>query len=69
MDIQLPYFHRIAIEMHLLMCQYCARFRRQLIMLRKMSRHIDGNQSGTEIISRLSKESKERIKKSLRSRL
>lgn len=69
MDIQLPYFHRIAIEMHLLMCQYCARFRRQLIMLRKMSRHIDGNQSGAESISKLSKESKERIKKSLRSRL
>ena len=69
MDIQLPYFHRIAIEMHLMMCQYCARFRRQLIMLREMSRHIDSDRPKTETSNKLSRASKERIKNSLRSRL
>ena len=69
MDVQLPYHHRMAVQMHLLMCRYCARFSRQLIMLRKMSRHIDSDQPGSEATCKLklSKESKERIKETLRS--
>ena len=68
MDVQLPYHHRMAVQMHLRMCRYCARFRRQLIMLRKMSRHIDSEQPGSEATGKLSNESKERIKETLRSR-
>jgi hypothetical protein len=69
MDIQLPYHHRMAVHMHLLMCRYCARFRDQLLMLRKMSRQIDSDPSNTKITNKLSEASKERIKKNLRTSL
>jgi hypothetical protein len=67
MDAQLPYHHRMAVQMHLLMCRYCARFSRQLIMLREMSRHLDSEQPGSGATCKLSKDSKERIKETLRS--
>ncbi len=67
MDTPLPYHHRMAIRVHLLMCRYCAGFRRQLIMLRKMSRYIDDDPSSSETTIKLSQESKARMKKTLRS--
>ena len=67
MDTSLPYRHRMAVRMHLLMCRYCSRFHRQLIMLRKMSRHVDSDQCCTETTSKLSQEAKDRIKAILRS--
>ena len=67
MDDSLPFHHRIAVRTHLLMCRYCARVRRQLLMLRKMSRYVDSDQSITETTSTLSQETKERIKAILRS--
>jgi hypothetical protein len=53
--------------MHLLMCRYCARFRLQLIMLRKMSRHVDDDPSTKTTTATLSKETRDRIKKALRT--
>ena len=38
MDRKLPLHHRMFIRMHLMMCKYCARFRQQLLLLRKASR-------------------------------
>lgn len=35
LDASLPLHQRLAVRMHLMMCRYCARFRRQLIMLKK----------------------------------
>ena len=66
LDASLPFHHRMAVRMHLLMCRYCARFRRQLIMLRKVSRHMDYEPSMDETTATLSHETKERIKKALR---
>ena len=66
LDAALPFHHRMAVRMHLLMCRYCARFRRQLIMLRKASRLMDDEPSTDETTATLSNESKERIKKALR---
>ena len=57
----------MAIWMHLLMCRYCARFRRQLIMLRKISRQMDDEPSTTRTHPTFSNEAKARIKKVLRS--
>ena len=68
MDAQLPFHHRMAIRMHLLMCRYCARFYRQLHLLRKLSRHTDADLSHDNPPENLSPEIKERIKKSLHSR-
>ena len=67
MDVQLPFHHHMAVRIHLLMCRYCARFRRQLMMLRKMSRQTDGDPIPTQTPNSLPQETKERIKKTLRS--
>ena len=69
MDDSLPFHHRMAIRMHLMMCRYCARCRRQLLTLREMSRHVDDDQCTPERISTLSQETKERIKAAIRSLL
>ena len=65
LDVSLPFHHRMAVRMHLLMCRYCARFRSQLIMLRKMSRHVEDEPSVDKTSATLSNEAKERIKKAL----
>ena len=67
MDDRLPFHHRMAVRIHLLMCRYCARFRRQLITLRKMSRYVDSDQSSGEALSRLSQETKDRIRAAIHS--
>lgn len=67
LDTSLPFHHRMAVRMHLLMCRYCARFRRQLIMLRQVSRHVDDEPSIDQTTATLSNETKERIKKALRA--
>jgi transcriptional regulatory protein LevR len=64
LDVSLPFHHRMAIRMHLLMCRYCARFRRQLILLRAVSRNVDDDPSTA---ARLSNEVKARIKRALRA--
>lgn len=67
MDVQLPFHYHMAVRIHLWMCRYCARFRRQLIMLKKMSRHTDDAPINTQSPNTLSRETKERIKAALRS--
>lgn len=63
MESALPLTQRAAIRIHLAMCRYCARFRRQLLALRKLGRH-----SGAPATpAALSPEAKERIKRALRS--
>lgn len=67
LDASLPFHHRLAVRMHLMMCRYCARFRRQLIMLRKVSRHMDDEPSTDRTTATLSNETKERIRKAIRA--
>ena len=40
MDTRLPLMQRIFIRMHLVMCRYCARIRKQLLLIRQMV-HLD----------------------------
>lgn len=67
MDRNLPFHHRMFIRIHLMMCKYCARFKKQLLMLRKLSRleTSSGEDSTPPIV--LSMEARKRIKKSLRT--
>ncbi len=68
MDVALPMHHRLAIRFHLLMCRYCARFRRQLMMLRTASRQPDSDPPPTDpTAATLSDATRKRIKKALRS--
>jgi len=38
MDRRLPVHQRLLIRVHLLMCRYCARFRRQMMIIRELCR-------------------------------
>jgi len=40
MDKKLPLHHHIMIRMHLAMCKYCSRFRRQLLFIRAACRNL-----------------------------
>ncbi len=67
MDRTLPIHHRMAIRLHLMMCRHCARFRRQLLMLREMAGHMERHQLSGEVDETLSDVAKSRIKEALRS--
>jgi len=69
MDAGLPYHERLAVEFHLIMCRYCARFRKQLRQLREISGQIDTELPGCDPSEHLSEECKDRIKAALRSQL
>ena len=65
MDAPLPFSEHLAVEIHLMMCRYCARFRSQLRLLRKMSGQVDTAPPGCEPTDGLSEDCKNRIKKAL----
>jgi len=69
MDRQFPLHHRILITAHLLMCRYCNRFKKQLLLLRiavglEETREVDIGPSPS-----LSTESRERIKQAMQDLL
>lgn len=66
MDRSLPLRKRIGVRVHLLICRFCARYERQLLLLRETARRIaaegtPGEPSGET----LSEGTRERIRKSL----
>ena len=69
MDRVLPFHQQMMIRFHLQMCKYCARFRNQLLMIRKAIR----NEEDTDAELRPSEisfsEPRERIKQTLRNQL
>ena len=69
MDRELPFYQRVLLRMHLLMCKYCARCREQFEAIRAASCY--GELHGKELdASRgLSNDGKERLKKFLKNHL
>jgi len=67
MDATLPVHQSIAVWVHLMMCRYCYRFKKQLMMLRNMSRKIERYPTNVQPKETLSLETKERIKKRLKA--
>jgi len=67
MDRSLPFGKRIGVRLHLLICKFCARYERQLLLVRETVRRLaatveaPGEPSGET----LSEEAKERIRKSI----
>jgi hypothetical protein len=63
MDASLPIGKRIGVRLHLLICRFCARYERQLLLIRETVRRL----AATEGIpgETLSAEARERIRKSL----
>ena len=66
MDRALPLNKRIAVRMHLLMCTSCARFRKQLLVMRLAARKIQDELGDTLTGPSLDPESRQRMKKTIR---
>ena len=67
MDAPLPLYLRLGVRAHLMICRYCSLFRRQLFVLRKLSRDSDGHLPEGQSRIRLTHEAKARMKENLRS--
>jgi hypothetical protein len=67
MDRSLPLGKRIGVRLHLLICRFCARYKRQLLLIRETVRRLAAMEDayGSHIGERLSEEAKERIRRSL----
>jgi len=67
MDHNLPLYQRMLIRIHLLICRYCARFRRQIMMLRELcrNRQLDENSIDPSVV--LPPDARERIRQTLKS--
>jgi hypothetical protein len=65
MDTSLPVGKRIWVRIHLLMCKFCARYERQLLLIRETVRRLVGTEDRTG--ESLSEEAKERIRNSLKN--
>ena len=68
MDTSLPIGKRIGMRLHLLMCKFCSRYERQLLLIRETVRRFAATEGKPGELSEetLSEEAKERIRKSLR---
>ena len=69
LDRKLPLHQRMAIRFHLTMCRFCSRFRKQLLILRKIMRFQDMFIEDEKHPITLSIKARERIKRSLIDRL
>ena len=65
-DAALPIHHRMMITIHLLMCKYCNRFRKQLMILRNAVRLEKLSEDHPGPPDSLSKATRARIKKAVR---
>jgi hypothetical protein len=70
MDTSLPIGKRIGMRLHLLMCKFCTRYERQLLLIRETVRRIAATEEKPVEPpgETLSEEAKERIRISLRNR-
>jgi hypothetical protein len=69
MDRKLPFYQRMGIRMHLLMCKLCSRYRRQLLFLRETIRRQAASSEDIESAIVLPPGARERIKRSIRNAL
>ena len=65
LDRSLPLFQRMGIRIHLMMCKFCTRYRRQLLILRKAIRLKSIHGEEIELPISLPPEAKARIKRLL----
>jgi hypothetical protein len=64
MDRKLPLHQRMGIRVHLLMCKFCSRYRKQLLILREAMRLQERYVEDTGSLITLPSEARERIKRS-----
>jgi len=66
MDRKLPMGQRILVRMHLMMCRYCSRFRRQLQAIRNAARLDDFSFEPFDADDTLSENARSRIKQAVK---
>ncbi len=66
MDRNLPIHQRLLIAIHLLMCKYCNRFKKQLLILRLAVGLDDIHEDVVDRFPSLPKETREQIKQAMR---
>lgn len=66
MDVPLPLHQRLFIGFHLLMCRFCARFRKQLRQLKAAGRAYEAQLDAVGPSATLSPEARDRIRASLK---
>ena len=69
MDRELPFYQRVLMRMHLLMCKYCARCREQFEAIRAASYHEELHGKELDDSRTLSNDGRERLKKFLKNHL
>ena len=69
MDRSLPFYQRVLIRMHLLMCKYCSRCKEHFEALRTASRHEELYGNELDESRALSHDGKERLKKFFKNQL
>lgn len=69
MDESLPWYERLMIWMHLRMCFYCARFARQIRLLRNFCEHFASEEHPTETSPCLPGEARERMIENLKKQV
>ncbi|UCD46633.1 MAG: zf-HC2 domain-containing protein [Deltaproteobacteria bacterium] len=69
MDTSLPLGKRIGVRIHLLMCKFCERYEKQLLLIRETLRMVVDAEEPPEgaSVEVLSEEARERIRKALRN--
>lgn len=65
LDEDQPFFQRFLIRMHLLMCKFCARQKKQMLFIRDLLRNHSSPRKDPAPPVILSQEARERIKRSL----
>ncbi|MBW2538960.1 MAG: zf-HC2 domain-containing protein [Deltaproteobacteria bacterium] len=65
LDHKLPLRQQMAVWIHLLMCKFCARYRKQLLMLRDLAEHSFYLEEMQPHVA-LPQEARERIQRSLK---
>ena len=69
LDRELPLYQRIGLRIHLLMCKFCGRYRKQLLILRETIRsHAMYDEEADSSVS-LTPESRKRMKEALTEHL
>ena len=67
LDRKLPLYQRIGVRIHLLMCKFCSRFKKQLLFLREtIHLHVERGKD-TELSTKLPPEARERSSKSIQN--
>ena len=70
MDRSLPLGKRVGVRVHLLICRFCASYKRQLLLIREAARRIAAMEEkpGEPSGQALSEQAKDRIRKSIENR-